>query len=183
MRFRVARLPVGKHVAGKRYLDMKTVEKLFSEPIVIEEKLDGRQETKVFEIEDGKSLVLCGEMLKHTHSIFYDRLPGWFVVWDVYDQTASKFVDYDTKAMLSRRYNFPIPPLIVRGKMTLDAALKFLNRKSGFGSQTQEGIVIKSMASQLRGKVVREEFIAGIELQGHWTRRHGLLKNNRLAPR
>lgn len=181
MRFRIGRIPTGKEIPRKRYLTHAEADALFQSEVVVEEKLDGKQVTKAFTTETGEALILCGESMRDVHSIQYDNLPGLYIVWDVYDPGTKAFVGYDAKVALARKYNFPIPPLLFRGVTTHSDVLKMLDRKSSFGAEIQEGVVVKSVDSLRRGKIVRHEFVAGVELQGHWTRRKGLVKKNRVV--
>ncbi|MDG6933681.1 MAG: RNA ligase family protein [Nitrososphaerota archaeon] len=181
MRFRIERIPAEKEITGKHYLSQTNFRSLFQGKVVVEEKLDGKQVTKIFTTETGKTFILCGEYMRYVHSIQYDRLPGLYIVWDVYDPSANTFVGYDDKVTMSHKYNFPIPPLVFQGTTTYDKVVKLLDRKSSFGREIQEGIVVKSLDSKHRGKIVRHEFVAGVELQGHWTRIKGLVKKNRVS--
>lgn len=36
--------------------------------------------------------ILYGEWLYATHSVRYDRLPGWFIAYDIYDKAEDKFL-------------------------------------------------------------------------------------------
>ena len=44
----------------------------------------------------GADLILFGEWCAANHSIGYDRLPDWFLVFDVYDQQAKRFFSKKT---------------------------------------------------------------------------------------
>jgi hypothetical protein len=181
-RFKIKRIPVGKPVTTKRYLTAEETAKLFDGEVVIEEKIDGRQACRVFSVEDHQ-LVIGGEYMRDTHSISYNKLPDWYVAWDIFDPAGSMFLGIDKQLQICEQYGIPHTPVLFKGVTTLSAVLKqFIdtNRISSFGDEPAEGVVIKNFQNNTRGKIVRHEFIAGIELTGHWTRRKGLVKKNRL---
>ena len=185
IRFRIKRIPTGKQgIADKRYLMQEETARLFDGEVVVEEKVDGKQITKMFSAEFPEMFIIGAEFMKKRHSIFYNRLPDWVIVWDLYDQHNKMFWAYDEKVEVAKHYGFALVPLIFRGKTTLQEVIdKYLNRQSSFGDETQEGVVVKNLHNELRGKIVRHEFITGIELTGHWMRRKGLTEMNQLAPR
>lgn len=190
-RHRILRIPLnGKPLLkeGKRYLSGEEVDLLLDGEVVIEEKLDGKQLAKKFldidRTEGEEFLALYGEFMKYIHSINYDSLPSWFILWDIYSPKKNYYYNYDERAEFCSSLGATMPPLIYRGKVkSMFHLADFLDRKSTFGHETQEGIVVKNYSKQMFGKIVREEFVAGIELKGHWLRSKGLAKMNRLEVR
>lgn len=185
IRFRIKRVPTEKFISGKRYLTNEETKQLFNGPVIITEKCDGKQMTKLF----ADNIVIGGEYMKHTHSIDYTKIPkssGWFILWGVYSLDHKMFYSYDWEVKIANEYGFTMAPLIFSGQTDLEETLKFLDRKSSFGDETQEGIVIKNYANQVKGlpfvgKIVRHEFVAGIELKGHYLRAKGEAKMNSMS--
>jgi len=162
---KVRRIPMGGKIARKRYLTEDETAELLSGQVVIEEKLDGK--TEASECDDR---IVFGEFLKWRHSIRYDRLPAWFIAFDVYDPTSGLFLDYDSKTAFLARNGFAMTPLIFRGQVTSQQGLvRFLGASKFASDGYAEGIVIKNYPKQLFGKLVRTEFIEGITT--HWLRR------------
>lgn len=121
--------------------------------------------------------VLFGEWMVATHSIAYTRLPGWFLAFDLLDRLTGKFVGRDSLVALLRGSGICVVPEIYRGVLEgRGMLLGFLERESLFAPGTKvEGVVVR-WQNGMRGKVVRENFVAG---SAHWSKNE--YKNNRLA--
>jgi energy-coupling factor transporter ATP-binding protein EcfA2 len=140
--------------------------------VIIEEKIDGRQDCRWWFEEDKTPVVICGEYMKFVHSIYYNRLPDWYVVWDIFvSGNTSYFMDIDTKETFCKRLGIPCTPVLYRGRITEEGLQYFLNRTSSFGMERAEGIVVKNYKNQVFGKIVSEEFVAGIELTGNYLKK------------
>lgn len=159
------RFPIGKKV-GKRYLTPEEANEILSDVVTIEEKLDGKTQSKRM---DGH--IVFGEFMKWKHSIKYDKLPNWFVVFDIYDTKRNRFLNREEKEAVAKTLSVPLVPLIFKGKINkIDDLAKFLGTKSAYSSSDlAEGIVVKNYKKQKWGKVVRTEFTEGITT--HWIRK------------
>ncbi len=114
--------------------------------------------------------ILFGEWCYARHSLGYDRLPDWFLGFDVYDRHAARFVG------TSRRHEFfqatdvfPVP-LIGQGHFTLSELTELLT-ESGLGKQPAEGLYLRYDEGDWlvnRAKLVRPSFIQSV--QQHWSR-------------
>lgn len=193
VRHRILRIPTGKaiptNLSQKRFMTPDQVDLLLDGEVIVEEKLDGKQISKVFPVTmaewHGKytetpRMIMYGEYLKYTHSIPYRRLPSWFVAWDFYMPDSKRFIHYEMREAICKFHGIAMPPLIWRGNVTKKDLLLFMDRISSYANEIQEGIVVKNYKHQLFGKIVRKEFITGIELKGHWLRAKGQAKMNRL---
>lgn len=122
--------------------------------------------------------ILFGEWCVAVHSIEYDRLPDWFLGFDVFDRTEAGFWDTGRRdALLAELELFPVPRLGV-GRFDLPA-LEALIADSRCGSGPMEGLIARREADGMtaqRGKLVRAEFTQHIE--SHWSR--GRLRRNAL---
>lgn len=162
---KVYRIPVGKQgLIGRRIMSEEEVERLLSDHVVIEEKLDGKTVgTAIIE-----GFVVYGEFLKWKHSIFYDRLPSWIVAFDVLDLKNGFFLDREEKEEFLECYHISVAPLIYRGKIRKEELTSFLDRRSRFSTKSKiEGIVVKNYRKQIMGKIVSYEFLTG--MGKHWT--------------
>ncbi len=128
----------------------------------------------------GESLVLFGEWCYACHSVAYDRLPDWFLCFDVYDRTLERFWSADRRNDLLARVGLESTPKVASGRFTVQG-LEGLMGKSLAGTGDMEGLVIRSEAKgfvKARAKLVAAKFTQQIE--DHWSR--GPVRPNSLAP-
>ncbi|KAF9441553.1 ATP dependent DNA ligase [Macrolepiota fuliginosa MF-IS2] len=117
--------------------------------------------------------ILFGEWVYATHSIAYTRLPAFFIAFDLYDRSTSRFVDRPTLEAVLRDTSIPVVPIICELKNKLPSRndlLELIESTSQFYGGRVEGVYVKVEsrgAVQERGKAVRGDFITGNE---HWTR-------------
>ncbi|MDY0062047.1 MAG: RNA ligase family protein [Myxococcota bacterium] len=124
-------------------------------------------------------LMLFGEWCHAVHSVRYDRLPDWFLGFDVYDRAQDVFWDTARRDRLLAQLGLRAVPHVDRGRHTV-ASLQALFGTSQVGSEPLEGLVLRRAAGGLtvaRSKLVRPAFTQAIET--HWSR--GPLVLNRLA--
>ncbi|WP_067659946.1 RNA ligase family protein [Nocardia harenae] len=130
----------------------------------------------------GGELILFGEWCAVKHSVGYDSLPDWFLVFDVYDTATGRFWDPDVRNALADDIGLQTVPFLGAGHYTLDE-LAGLIRQSHVGHEQMEGIVARATASderQLRAKVVRPDFVQGIDR--HWTTEPRTMNRLRVSP-
>lgn len=116
----------------------------------------------------GAELVLFGEWSAVTHSVSYDQLPDWFLIFDVYEKTAGRFWDPEMRNALADEVGLYTVPFLGAGEFTLDE-LTGLMRQSRVGHEQMEGVVARTAASagqQRRAKLVRQDFVQQIDR--HW---------------
>ena len=163
---KVYRIPVGKQgLIGRRIMSEEEVERLLSDPVVIEEKLDGKTVgTAIIE-----GYIVYGEFLKWKHSIYYDRLPSWIVAFDVLELKTGRFLNRREKEEFLSQYGIPVAPLICEAEIARkEDLIGFLDRRSEFSTRSKiEGVVVKNYRKQIMGKIVSHEFLTGMEK--HWT--------------
>jgi ATP-dependent RNA circularization protein (DNA/RNA ligase family) len=122
----------------------------------------------------GEESILFGEWCAAKHSIRYESLPNWYLVFDVYDRKSNRFWSSVRRNVLAIQLDLPFVPEIYRGKTTL-AALKELvhSKMSSFRGGLMEGVVIRRESSEWvksRAKLVRTDFVQAIG--EHWSHRH-----------
>ena len=120
--------------------------------------------------------VLFGEWCYARHSIRYDRLPDWFLGFDVYDKQTGNFLALHRRDRILQAMQVERVPLLARGRFTL-SEIKSLLAESRLSDQPAEGICIRYESDNWlvkRAKLVRSSFVQAIEQ--HWSR-SGIRKN------
>lgn len=107
--------------------------------------------------------VIFGEWLYAKHSIYYNRLPNYFFMFDVWKE--GKFLTVPEWDELADRLDLYTVPFIFHGKLSV-GDIPDLIKKSKYSDEFMEGIVVRN--EDLRGKYVRPDFICGDE---HWSKR------------
>ena len=116
----------------------------------------------------GDDLVLFGEWCTVTHSVSYDLLPDWFLIFDVYEKSTGRFWEPEMRNALADDLGLFTVPFVDTGTFTLDD-LTGLMRHSRVGHEQMEGVVARTVASdgpQRRAKLVlTDELIAATSAQ------------------
>ncbi|UCZ57299.1 RNA ligase family protein [Desulfurispirillum indicum] len=123
--------------------------------------------------------ILFGEWCYAQHSIFYDRLPDWFLAFDIYDREAGRFLATARRDRLLYEMHIPKVPGIARGRFTYPEIQKLL-LQSKLTDQPAEGIYLRIDHGdwlEQRAKLVRPAFIQAVEQ--HWSR--SAIRPNRLT--
>ncbi len=124
--------------------------------------------------------ILFGEWLYAKHSIAYDKLPDYFLAYDLYNKREGKFYNRDILEERLKGTNICLVREIYRGKIkTEKQILDMLQLPSRYASnQRVEGVYLKIFDGNYvkeRSKIVRNDFLSGNE---HWTR--GGVEQNRV---
>ena len=121
--------------------------------------------------------LIYGEWAYAQHHIYYDRLPDYFLIFDILKN--GRWFNRDERTNFCYTYEFHQVPLIAEGYFTVGDILNLMPKKSAFGDRA-EGIVIKRYRKKeyMRGKVVWPEFIKEIDDSEHWSRKQ--LRINKL---
>lgn len=118
-------------------------------------------------------LILFGEWCAARHSLDYNQLPDWFLLFDVYDRKAGRFWSVERRNALAQALNFTTVPLLKRTRITRDQLVQLLDdTQSRYRNGKVEGIVIRSdspLWCENRAKLVNREFVQAIE--DHWRSR------------
>lgn len=119
------------------------------------------------------NLIIFGEWCAARHSLEYARLPDWFLLFDVYDRSASRFWSSARRNELAATLGLSTVPRLQEGRCTLAQLKEVLSRQqSQFRQGTLEGMVIRRESAQwceARAKLVRPDFTQTIT--EHWSRR------------
>ena len=127
----------------------------------------------------GPSLILFGEWCYAEHSVAYDELPDWLLVFDVYDRAEGRFWSRKRREALVGRLGLCSVPLLDGGVFSTASLRQKLGR-SRVGNVPAEGIYLRWDDGDwllARAKVVRPGWVMASD--EHWTARS--LKTNRLA--
>jgi len=119
------------------------------------------------------NLILFGEWCAARHSLAYDLLPDWFLLFDVYDRSTGRFWSTPRRNALASTAGLITVPLVLHGKTTV-AALKQLvvTTPSRYRPGALEGMVIRRESTEWceeRAKLVRPDFNQAIDT--HWRKR------------
>ena len=123
--------------------------------------------------------ILFGEWCYAQHSIFYDRLPDWFLGFDIFDREFTLFLSSIRCDEFFSKMGIVHVPLISRGYFTLFDLNKLIS-KSKISREAAEGLYLRIEQGEWllqRAKLVRPEFIQSVEK--HWS--HSTIKPNKLS--
>lgn len=126
----------------------------------------------------GDDLVLFGEWCTVRHSVPYDALPDWLLVFDVYDRRSRDFWPLEERDLLAESLQLACVPRLATGVFDRAALEQLLMGRSRLGDTPMEGIVLRQVDSpRNRAKLVRPDFVQAIG--AHWRTRP--VEPNRLA--
>jgi ATP-dependent RNA circularization protein (DNA/RNA ligase family) len=123
--------------------------------------------------------ILFGEWCYAQHSVFYNRLPDWFLGFDVYDKRVGRFLAWKRRDTLLKKMSIAQVPMLALGNFTYSEVQTFLST-SKLGDQPAEGVYLRHDQNgwlQQRAKLVRPAFIQSMEQ--HWSQ--STIKPNRLG--
>jgi ATP-dependent RNA circularization protein (DNA/RNA ligase family) len=109
---------------------------------------------------------IYGEWMKAQHGMKYDRLPDWFIAYDLYDYEKCHFLDTGRAMQYLKDAGFATAPILFEGDLvSLDHLEPFVNGKTEFSStELREGVVVKTTDGEwttAKFKVVRPGFKQG----------------------
>lgn len=118
----------------------------------------------------GDNRILFGEWLAATHSIAYDRLPDFFLVFDVYDLSAKRFLSTVRRNALAERLGLGVIRSLGAGHFELaELKRRTLESFSAYHQGACEGIYLRREDADwllARAKLVHPDFVQGIT--EHW---------------
>ncbi|BBZ56607.1 RNA ligase family protein [Mycolicibacterium phocaicum] len=124
-------------------------------------------------------LIIFGEWCAVTHSVRYESLPDWFLVFDVYERRSGRFWEPDMRDALAEELGLCTVPFLGVGYFAVDDLTRLICR-SRVGHEQMEGVIARTITidgPQQRAKLVRPEFVQQIDR--HWM--SGQRSMNRLA--
>lgn len=125
------------------------------------------------------SSIAFGEWCYAQHSTYHDRLPDWFLLFDVYDRVVERFWSRERRDSLAREAGLATVPLLNTGTFGL-SGLKGLLGSSRVGAAASEGLYLRWDEGDwlvARAKIVRPGWVMVSDAQwSSWA-----LKTNCLA--
>jgi atypical dual specificity phosphatase len=125
--------------------------------------------------------ILFGEWVWARHSVHYNKLPAYFVAFDIYNKKEGRFVSARVRDQRLDGLGIPVVPrLNERTFSSKEDIIEFLNMTSAYGEGPLEGVYLRiddsleegnGLWHKRRGKIVRSDFIQVIEEGGHWIHR------------
>ncbi len=98
----------------------------------------------------GSRYIMYGEWLYAKHSIYYDKLPHYFLEFDIYDRDKQIFLDTATRHELLRGLPVKSVPVLARGKFNnINEILKFLQNSTYISINHIENLRIESLRLNL----------------------------------
>ncbi len=128
----------------------------------------------------GDDLILFGEWCFAVHTVKYNRLPDWFLGFDIFDRSERFFWSTKMRDRWLVRVGIVGVPELAEGQFSLDQLTHLLVGSSRFGDEPMEGIYLRCNEGQRlrsRAKLVQPQFLEGI--QQHWSARK--LRKNALT--
>ena len=116
--------------------------------------------------------ILFGEWCYAKHAVFYDRLPDWFLGFDIYDRETVRFLSCGRRNELFRTIRIYPVPTIRCGYFTL-SGLSELLLQSMLGDHPAEGIYLRDDRGGWlvrRAKLICPGFVQSVEQ--HWSRKN-----------
>lgn len=118
-------------------------------------------------------LVVFGEWCFAVHSVRYNRLPDWFLGFDVYDTKAKRFWSSDRRDPLLKSLGIQSVRKIDKGRFDVERLRRLLiSTTSAYGDQPVEGLYLRRESPgwvESRAKMVNPAFSQAIEQ--HWSSR------------
>merc|ERR1712060_212577 len=127
--------------------------------------------------------VLFGEWVWQRHSVEYTKLPAYFIAFDIYNKRQGRFVsarERDRRLQLIGGGIPCVPHIAERTFNSREELEQLLSMRSAYGDGPLEGIYLRmdepedlggGLWLRQRGKIVRADFIQGIEDGGHFIKK------------
>jgi ATP-dependent RNA circularization protein (DNA/RNA ligase family) len=115
--------------------------------------------------------ILFGEWCFAKHSVGYNRLPDYYIGFDLFDKASRQFLSFDLRNQMFEKMNISSVPFIKKGVFSLPQ-LEELMGKSCFSDDPAEGIYLRHDGDnwlKQRAKLVKAQFIQTID--DHWSRK------------
>jgi hypothetical protein len=117
-----------------------------------------------------KDHVIYAELMRCTHTIYYDKLPDWVCVYGVWSNKRQVYLTWKEVLEICVKAELSTVPFISEDYFNKVDLYDLIPEVSAFGSEKAEGIVVWNYRHQLRGKIVRPEFSKQMDEDDHWSR-------------
>jgi hypothetical protein len=115
--------------------------------------------------------VIFGEWLYSKHSVVYDRLPSYFLCFDIYCLAEQQFYAQHEVEQILHGTGIKHNPVVFRGHVGDIKELEAMIQPSQFGPGQMEGVYIRvdgERFNESRCKLVHRDFIQTLEDEGRW---------------
>lgn len=120
-----------------------------------------------------QNMLVFGEWCAAQHSLDYDSLPDWWMVFDVYDRATGRFWSASRRDAWAAKNGLSTVPTLAQGHFTKLELIQMLQDfPSGYRKGPLEGIVVRKDGqkwTEARAKLVRADFVQNIG--DHWRSR------------
>ena len=109
----------------------------------------------------GEQLILFGEWCAARHTLPYDRLPDWFLAFDILDRRSGAFWDTGRRDAWCAEHGIAVVPRIAAGRFDETGLLDLIG-PSALGDVTMEGVVVRAGGDGIlrrRAKLIRADFV------------------------
>ncbi len=116
-------------------------------------------------------LFLFGEWCYARHSIHYTRLPDYFLMFDIFDKHAGKFLNSMRRDRIAAELALTTVPRIAAGLLTMASVTSLIGSSSLYDGP-MEGVYLRRDDDcwlLKRAKIVRAEFVQNLE--EHWSKK------------
>lgn len=100
-------------------------------------------------------VTVYGEWMWATHSMMYDRLPDWFMAYDIWSVNANKFVCPEVVVRILGNTDIRYIPSELVTFNDVNEIVEYSERASAYRSGIREGIVLKTAANGYCDKVYK----------------------------
>jgi ribosomal protein L24 len=125
--------------------------------------------------------IIYGEWAWAKHTIYYDKLPDYFLAFAWLDTKTDTFKNWSDLEELCDKIGLKTTPFIAQGVFAKNELFDNIPDPSACGSEKAEGLIVYNHKNGMRGKVVREEFVKNMEESDHWTK-YNIVKNKLWKP-
>ena len=127
------------------------------------------------QVEQLQGFTIFGEWLYIQHNLHYDRLPSFFIAFDIWDNKQGRYLDLINKSKFLANRGFQKAPLLRSGSLNPEIVFKTLTESHYLSTYSSieriEGGVVKNYRKQTFGKMVLQEFLDDFDIESHWTGR------------
>lgn len=130
---------------------------------------------EILKSDDNDERILYGEWLYAKHTINYDRLPCYFIAFDLFSVTQNKFYSREKFNEIVKQTSIPTIKVIFSGIIeSKNKLLELMKVKSEYYDGPIEGLYLRIDNDdylESRSKLVSAEFHQEIEDSGHWSKK------------
>ena len=114
--------------------------------------------------------VTYGELMRCIHTVEYNKLPDWWLVFDIFDLKTNNYWPWWQVKEVCNNAGLYTVPFIYEGNVKRKDLDKYMPEVSAYG-KIAEGIVVKNYRQQVMGKYVKPEFLKAINDTEFWRNR------------